>query len=302
MEQLDQEAAKEVRHKSRNETLLEQLGVAPDKFADPNLPNGYFSHSQYVAYKSCAKSYEFRYVNRQPSGKTHQMVKGVSVHSGIEYMLLAKRANKHLSVAEGEAVVAKMFEDEAKGIEKWEEGITADKEKEAALSLFRVFAAHALPKINPVFIEKGFAMRFGDVPMIGWIDLVDEQPAILVPGMSPELLDSVPKKRVTVDFKTGRAKWSENDLRLDTQLTMYAVVEGTPDVRVDQLIGLKNGPVYVRGESVRTPQDADVFIEDVNEVADMIKKGIFPKTSIDSWKCNEKHCAYWSQCRGKKRA
>lgn len=313
MEVIDQESVKESKEtqeskrvvkENRTDKLLRQLNVGPD-FADPKLPKGYFSHSQYVSWRICAKAYEFRYVQKFRSPGYPATTKGSSVHAGIEFMLLNKRAGKVPKIEEGEAVVNDIFDKEAANVADWGEdtegnAIEPGHVKDRALELFRTFSKHALPKINPIGIEEGFAKKIGDVPMIGWIDLIDEQPALIIPGGDKELLALAPKKLVTVDFKTGRAKWSENELKLDTQLTMYAHVKGTPDVRIDQLIDKKKGPEYVRGESTRTPDDVAIFTEDLNEVAEYVRKGIFPKTSIDNWSCNAKHCSFWSQCRGKK--
>ena len=294
----------EEKKESRTEKLLRILQV-PDDFKDPTLPNGLFSHSQYNSWLICGKAYEYKYVAKYTTPEYVATSNGSAVHSGIEHALINKMAGKIVPIEEGLELISKIIDEKAKLIVDW--GVGGDDEMDAAKlktkaqRLYRAFYVNALNKINPVAIEKGFAKRLGDVPVIGYIDLVDQQPALIVPGMTPEEAALAPVKRVTVDWKTSRAKWSKAQLDTNTQMTMYALVEGTPDVRVDQLVDLKGGPVYHRGESTRNAIDAEVFVDHLNQVADFVRKGVFPMTDIGSWACNKDHCSFWALCRGKKR-
>jgi hypothetical protein len=119
--------------------------------------------------------------------------------------------------------------------------------------------------------------------------------------MSKEDLELAPKRLVTADLKTGRAKWSENEVARDPQLTLYSHVEGSPYVRIDQLLTQKKGPTFLQAESTRTPQDAEVLVEHINQVAEFVRKGVFPMTQIDNWACNKQHCSFYHLCRGKKK-
>lgn len=288
---------------SRTEKLLRVLQT-PDDFKDSRLPTGLFSHSQYFSWLICGKAYEYKYVVKHATPEYIATSNGSAVHSGIEHALLNKIAGKVVPIEEGLELISKIIDEKAKLIVDWGEGdkkIDADTLKKRAQRLYRAFYINAYPRIQPVAVEKGFAKRLGDVPVIGYIDLIDAQPALIVPGMSPEEAAQAPVENVTVDFKTSRAKWSKAQLETNTQLTMYAYVEGTPHVRVDQLVDLKGGPVYHRGEGTRSALDAEIFIEHLNEVAEYVRRGIFPKADIGSWGCNKEHCSFWSLCRGKKR-
>lgn len=284
---------------SRTDKLLRILQV-PDDFRDPRLPSGVFSHSQYMSWVICGKAYEYKYVQKIETPEYLATTNGSAVHGGIEYSLIQKMKGETVSLDLAKEHVSKLVDEKAARITEWSEDLpNVGKLKDKALRLFETFYVHALPKINPVAIEKGFAKRLGDVPVIGYIDLVDEVPALIVPGMSPEEAALAPTKRVTVDFKTARAKWSKAQLDSNTQLTMYAYVEGTPHVRVDQLVDLKGGPVYHRGESSRVPGDANILVDHLNEVAEYVRQGVFPKADIASWACNKEHCSFWGHCRGK---
>jgi len=285
---------------SRTEALLRQLNVVPADFLDPKLPKGFFSNSQYNSHLICGRAYEYKYVQQISTPDYSATTRGSSVHSGVEHMLRAKMAGTPATVEQGLAVVAAAFDAKARGVLDWGDE-DAGKAKDLSLALFKTYTTYGLAKINPIAVEKGFAKKIGDVPMVGWIDLIDDQPAIQVPGMSAKEVASAPRQKVIVDLKTSKAKWSENEVRLDPQLTLYSDVEGTPAVRVDQLISHKSKPpTFLQAESFRTPRDVEIMVEHVGEVADLVKKGIFPRTQIDNWSCNVKHCSFWTLCRGKK--
>ena len=295
MEALTQDQVKE----TRTQKLLRLLNLGND-FYDDGIPKRVFSYSQYNSYKICGKAYEIKYVDGTKVPAYASTTKGLSVHAGVEFMLTAKKLGAPITVEAGVGALEKSFEDEAMNVKDWGE-FKQGEIKDEAIAILKHFAVYALPRINPLEIEKGFAKKIGNVPVIGWIDLIDEQPTIAIKGMSEEEQALAPKQRITVDFKTGRAKWSENELNRDPQMTLYSFVEGTPHVRVDQLITLKKGPQYIRGESTRKPEDAEILVEDMNEVVEFIKAGVFPKTQIDNWCCNPEHCSFHALCRGRKR-
>jgi hypothetical protein len=284
---------------SRTETMLRVLKVDAASFLDPKLPKGFFSNSQYNSWLICGKAYEFKYVNQIATPDYASTSRGNAVHAGVEHMLKAKMAGVPVNIEQGKEVVSKTFDEKAKGVQDWGEE-EPGKVKDLSLALFKAYTTYALPKINPVAIEKGFAKKVGDVPMVGWIDLIDRQPAVNVEGMSDEDRAMAPMKLITADLKTGKAKWSEKEVALDPQLTLYSHIEGTPDVRIDQLIAHKKAPTFLQAASTRTPKDAETLIDHINEVADFVKKGVFPKTTIDNWACNKDHCSFYHLCRGKK--
>lgn len=301
MEALDQEKIKE----TRTERLLRQLTVNQEGFYDHGLPSKVFSYSQYTAYKICGRAYEFKYVEKSPMPNYAPLVRGVSVHAGIEFALRRKMAGEAVTLDECLAVTDDRFSKEEETVLDWgpdEDGsvTSAASVRQQSLDLIRIFINEGFAKINPAGVEEGFAKKVGDVPMVGWIDLVDVQPAVDVTNMTTEMALLAPKKRVIVDFKTTAKTWSEAQVRLNPQMTLYASVKGTPHVRIDQLITTKKVK-YIQKESERTPGDIEVLTEDLNETTALIKKGVFPKCAVDNWCCNPKHCSWWDKCRGKKR-
>jgi hypothetical protein len=278
--------------------LLTALGKGPE-FLDPKLPKGTFSHSQYFSYLACGKAYEFKYVLGLATPSWASTTRGVSVHKGIEEVLKAKMLGQKLSIVAAQDALSKEFDLKADEVLDWGEA-EPDKVKKDSRDLLDVFYLEALPKINPLAIEKGFAVDFAGVPMVGYIDLIDEVPAMDVSKMSESDAASVPKKKVVVDFKTKDKKLTDKDVRNNTQMTLYAAVEKTPHIRMDLLVTYKKGAVYLPIESERTSQDVAILEEHVASVADHVRKGDFPMAPIGSWACSDQNCAFWSMCRGRK--
>jgi hypothetical protein len=278
----------------------------PPDFTDPRLPKGRFSHSQYSKYKNCARAYEFRYVQGLRGAAHGMMFKGLRIHQGAEFALNAKIRDRAFvltdpadiqrhavsALREAEALVADAFDEKKDEVTDWGEDATAGRAKDSTLQAYQAFHLGAVPKADPIAVEKAFATWVGNVPMIGYIDLIDRV------KMFDDKDD--PGVEVVADLKYSGASWSQADIDKDPQFTLYALVEKNAAVRVDNLVSLKKGPVFKQLTSVRTDHDKRILTEDIEETVDLIGRGIFPKTSIDSWACSERWCDYWGQCRGKK--
>jgi len=264
------------------------LPVLPPDQADPDLPGGAFSHSQYDCYKSCPRSYCKKYIEKIPTAGSPSLARGSAIHMAAEMALKHIRDKKTMPEWEQQVTVLHhTYDKKAEEIEDWGEE-SKDKHREATLGMYHVYHAQALPKLNPVEVEVPFIGKLGTVVVRGIIDLIDherENPAD-------------PGKYVIVDLKTSASKWSESDVKNDTQLTLYSAVQGHVNGRIDNLVSTKT-PALHRLPTTRTPRDVAVLKEDYEETVDLIKRGIFPRTSIDSWKCTKKWCSYWLICRGR---
>lgn len=261
------------------------LPVLPEGFADPKLPRGTFSASQYGLYKKCPKAYEFSYVDGIKNPPSGIQLTGTTIHLGAE------TAHKHLMETQTpptvEAVKAAMsdhFDVEQEAVASWEEGLDAGKTKDKAMRGYETYHAKALPTVRPMAAEQGFVKKIGVVPMTGFIDLID----------APK-----PGQLVVADLKHGSASWSQDDVNKDPQFTIYSIVTGIGQVRVDNLVFKKAGPDFSQKTAPRDAQAQRILVEDLEETVDLVKRGVFPKTSIDSWACSEKWCGYWTMCRGR---
>lgn len=269
----------------------------PEGFEDFDLPNnGYFSHSQYGMYKRCPRQFEYRYINdlRQPPGIA--MTQGSAIHVGAE------KTHKHtiehgnpMGLQEAETHVADTFERLGGYIEDWGES-KKGYVKDLTLHHFRVYYTQAIPVVRPKAVEEAFAVKIGGIPIVGFIDLIDEVMIDTVPISKSD--NKVCMTEVVTDLKFTGRKWPPVKLQRDTQLTLYALVKGIPRVRIDFLLNQKTGTRYVQERSTRTPLDVKNFEEDLVEAVSLIKQGVFPRCSPTEWCCTPKFCGYFQQCQG----
>lgn len=271
--------------------------VFPEGFLDPTLPRGYLSPSQFNMFRRCPKQWYFRYVLGLVAPPSISMLKGTLIHKGVE--ITHKRTIATGSPAPIDEVVqylADDFEKRSEGIENWEE-TTSGAVKDDSIRGMRVYYRDAVPYITPVKSEHPFAIKVGEVPVYGVIDLVDR---IIDTEMSLENDPENPNRvEVVSDLKTTSTTWTEQKLRQDPQMTFYALAEGTHRVRVDLLLDQKKGVSYKPMRTVRDAIDKRLLIEDVGEVVDQIKAGYFPRCDPTSYTCTLKFCGYYNRCRGR---
>lgn len=263
----------------------------PEGFEDPKLPKKTFSHSQYYEYKKCPKSYEYRYVIGRPGKKTASLVRGSNIHSLVELSLKSKMAGQAADYAEVKQAAVDLCKTSFETVEDWEDE-APESVQNTVMDAYTAWHTYALPKLRPLAVEQGFAAKVAGVPMVGYIDLIDGVPVAPDPD--------APVRKVVVDLKTTTKSWSEDQVAKNTQLTLYSKIVGTADVRIDQLVQLKKGTEYRPLSAQRDAGQQAVFEDDLAETVDLIKKGVFPKTAIDSWACGPR-CSHWSECRGKMR-
>lgn len=270
------------------------LPVIRPELLDSELPQGILSASQYNKYKTCGRAYEFRYVSNLHVGSKPAMFRGQVVHAGAEFshQYMIDHDGKAPSLEEAKAQVADHFDASSESVDDWGEEKPGTL-KDLALRAYVVYHLQALPKVHPIAVEKHFAIRMGTVPIQGYIDLVDHVQGPAHGGV-PD-----PGRLMVADLKTG-ASWSQADVDKDTQLTIYAIAEGIPHVRVDNIALLAKGPQLRQLDAPRTSVDERNLIEDLEDVAAHIKKGDFPMAPIDHWSCTAKWCDYWNKCRGRK--
>jgi len=231
------------------------------------------------------------------------MARGTALHTGAEVV------HKHtietgnlMDLPEAQQAVADSWESEAEEIEDWKDKdgnpIDPGHIKDSALKSFYVYYTQAVPLINPLAAEKPFAMKIGTVPTRGVIDLIDSVPGEYSLGDDPEA--PPPRIEVVSDLKTTAKVWAAQKIEQEPQMTFYAIVENTRNVRIDFLIDQKKGPKYVAVKAPRTNNDKRLLVEDLEEAVHNIKKGIFPRCDPTGWNCTPRFCGYYNRCRGPK--
>lgn len=268
-----------------------------DDFLDDELPKGVLSPSGFNTYRRCPRQFMYAYLLGQIRPPGIAMIKGTAIHKGAEVIHKNTIENKTLMPLEKvEQNVSDTFDEEiteTEGIDKNEAGLAKDK----AIHNIVVYYHTAVPLIKPIAAEKPFAIRVGSVPFRGVIDLVDtmDDDFTLTEDNEPK-----PQIEVVTDLKTSTKLWVEQKIECEPQLTFYALAENTLAVRVDFLLDQKRGIRYVPKRAIRRKHIKDILIEDAEDVASNIKKGIFPRCDPTSWVCTDRFCGYYYDCIGPK--
>lgn len=274
-----------------------------DGFFDDGIPKGVISPSGFMMYRKCPRQFEYAYVLEMKKAPGVAMLKGTAIHKGAEVVHKHTIENgKPLAMEAAIAAVSDSWEKGVQDIEDWDDGdgniIPAGVAKDSAINNFRAYYIQAVPLIKPVAAEKPFAQKIGTVPMRGVIDLIDSIEGEYSLEDDPD--KPPPRIEAVADLKTSRARWAPQKLEHDVQMTIYAFVEKTENVRVDLLLEQKNGAKYCPMRTQRSRNDKRILVEDLEQTVDLIKKGIFPRCDPTSWACTPKFCGYYNLCRGRK--
>lgn len=304
-----------------------QIEVPQDIEMVDILPRGYLSVSQATTFLKCPHQWYLRYLENKPSKPSGRMFQGIQVHAAVEKMMNTRLLLGRLpSLDEATDVFSTEFEKTKPLIEDWE-----DKDpsvfKDTGVLCTKVFYNEAAPKMTPVYVEKPFhtVIKAADgkihLPVLGRIDsiqvqthtekeyqsireeLVDDFAKQKTAGVKmPVLPDSLRKPKRVHDLKVVADKWNEKDLDNDLQFALYAGVENTPDVQVDQLVKGRakvERPRYEVLNGVITGKTVNHTVKVMEGVAKSIAMGHFPMTDPGNWWCSEKWCSMWTHCRGK---
>jgi len=277
---------------------------------------GYYSNSSLESWTRCAKQFEFRYVKRE-KGRLLPKLKmwgGTSVHDGTEKLLNAKLAGKTMGINEYlQEVNAGLTDTLTKYQTDYKK---AKREKEDPMELdfgsrilheenykglytrvAQKFYTQELPKIKPIAVEEMFIHHFpvktgGTVPLVGFIDLVEE----------------VDGKPMITDHKVG-AKKVQTDVDNNMQLSLYSMVKKVPDTSINNFVlgttGGKSGKNPKPGEIVkfrskRSIRDYERVSENIDAILTGIKSGAFPRSGMHNpIVCAPTQCPFYAKCLGK---
>lgn len=291
------------------------------------LPRGYLSVSQATTFLKCPHSWELRYLQGKPTKPSARMFQGIQVHAAVETMM-ERRLNTGVlpPLEDATDAFSTAFEKQKPLIEDWEEQDPGSV-KDVGITCTTVFYKEAAPKMTPVYVEKPFhtTVKSDDgkihLPVLGRIDsiqvqalnekdyqaireeLVDNFKQQKAAGVMQLVLPPLRKPKRVHDLKVVTDKWSEGDLDNDLQFSLYAGVENTPDVQVDQVVkgrAKTPRPRYEVLTGVISPRTVKHTVNVLQGVAKSIAMGHFPMTDPGNWWCSEKWCSMWIHCRGSK--
>jgi hypothetical protein len=276
----------------------------------------YMSSSSMATYAKCHQLYYRKYVlGEKDTRPAVKMWTGSGFHNTLEAAGLAKIAGKAFTMEEADLLFrdhmrkefAQFDADSATLIKegknpaelKLPERIpTRELLVDLGVAMVTKFLREEFQIIKPLAVEKKVVYPLdmnsgGNVPFIGWIDLLEEENG----------------ETVVTDYKTGRLRTEEN-LLMDQQLTRYAKAEKVYRVKwFSSRLGTTGGktPARAKGpETVKlrrsiTVKDLEILHEDDNANLEGIKAGNFARTGLQNpMICSSVLCPMWHACLGKK--
>jgi hypothetical protein len=298
----EDDVEKEVpRHKQQSE---EQIAIIANADPNLNLPTKSLSWSQINLYLTCGHRYYHKYVLKKPQPNSSNLVHGRMLHSVLESMHIYKMENGVVPPRERhQDEISDAVRDLEAEVDSWDVKVPdASVAEDSARLLTDIYYDERLPHVRPRAVElKVVSLIRGRVPFLGYIDLVEKNPMEPDGYVNPMVDPSTPVMGDTiVDLKMTGKKYAPSQVENGAQLTLYAAVTGVADVGYDLLIQKKNSE-FVSQRAIRTIADKEHVLDLVEDIAQGISAGYFPKTTPESWACDPKWCPYYGECRGRKR-
>lgn len=246
------------------------------------LPKGYLSVSQIRTYLRCPKQYELKYIDEVKETYGSSLLVGKAFHGAIEAANRTKAGGGTFAASDLKDAYNDAWEAGESGIafkDDEDPGQLKDRGMELAVHYYEEVGQHA----NPDLVEIDFNIQVADVPLIGFMDLVERDGTIR-------------------DFKTAGSTPAKDVADSSIQLTAYAMayrdLTGQEEAKVglDYVVNLKRDIKIIRQESTITDKRIERFENTVHQVAKAIDSGVF-YSNDESTVCS--YCSYRTLCKGR---
>ena len=234
-----------------------------------------FSVSQFVSYKQCPRLYQYRHVMKIPEKSRYYFDFGSTVHNIAEQLTRMQKEGQVVNETIADELLAKFWD--PKG---YKSKLDAERDYAEAKKILRVFIEEQSKSTSEILdIERWFETAIGDVRLRGRIDRIDKDAS----GFT------------VIDYKTSKAVPSQNELRKDMQLLVYALA--VKDMYGSSELQLQVGEWFLRSNKkvFFTPEKEaiEAIQTEIQEITRKIHNSEFdPKK--DAWEC--KQCDYKCLC------
>lgn len=251
------------------------------------------NQSQITMFLRCGEQHRRRYIEGEIVPPSIALVRGSSVHKGIEFNArqkidtrvdLPKKDVVDFAVNEFEARIVSdglllTPEEESEG----KASIIEGGQKEV-ISLTGLYADQVAPEYQPIEVEQKYSFTLeGGQEIYGTIDQLDEH-------------------EIIPDFKTAARKANVADYDASIQVGLYYLLyhltkqKPPRQVNVEVLIAKKT-PERQQIVQTRTREDYQALLLQISGVARAIESGIVTGAyGTGSWACSAKYCGYHSTC------
>ncbi|HUQ85657.1 MAG TPA: ATP-dependent DNA helicase [Candidatus Limnocylindrales bacterium] len=225
-------------------------------------PVTYISYSQLQTFKTCPLHYKLRYILNFPSPAAPALSYGISVHSSLRDILLAKKAGENVTEEYIKSTLKANWINEGYSGKTHEQKTYTQAEK--ILSVF--WENYKKEKPDTIGIETPFNFWINKVKAGGRIDRVDK-----LEGNNIEI----------VDYKTGKNMLDEKKAKDDLQLSFYALA--ATEVH-DQVFGKKPDEIKLtlhyleanqKVSTTRSKEELEMAKEKISEIVSEIENSDF---------------------------
>lgn len=285
------------------------------------VPTGRLSFSQLTVWDSCPRRYYYRYVLKQRSGSTSGMALGTLTHGAVEHSINRKiETGAYISLEEAYAWIDDSSRELSQDVEKWDEDAYVDivdmEARRARLAaearlLAGSFMRERLHELEPRTAEFKIETVLRDrIAFVGFIDMVVKDKDVM--DMNPAYRDSKdqtphPYDKV-LDLKTVKKNYGKAQVENSLQLSLYAAATGCNTVGFELVVRpgatartaaprVISWPENGNG-TTRSAQEIKHALDYVEDIAEAMAAGSYPRANPESWVCNSKWCEHFSKCRG----
>ena len=249
------------------------------------------SHSRFSMYLRCGEQYRRRYVEKETIPPGIALIRGRSVHKGIELDNRHKlEAGKGISKKDLIAIADSEFTKTLKA-----EGVFFSREergqrrkligvgRDNTVKLTGLYSEEMAPLITPKQVEMKFEMPCGEHTLTGRIDNVDIEDALR-------------------DTKTANKRKSQGEVDSMDQLTFYAIAYeylfGAPPKKIviDTLVCSKVAK-YDPIVTARSRDDITMLIRRIYAVIGGMERGVYLPSDPTKWNCSPRWCGYYETCK-----
>jgi RecB family exonuclease len=235
------------------------------------------SPSSLNCFLDCQAKWFYRKVLGLPEKRTLALGVGSAVHEALGENFRSKmHTGEDMPIAEVQTVFRDEFERQLDSVTLNEDDDIADA-KHCGDVMLGVYMDQAAPAIRPAAVEHPVSGLIGNVPVHGFIDLLDVDGNV-------------------VDLKTAAKKPSGFPVAHRRQVATYVMLEPKANgrARLDTLTKTKT--VALHSQTIDITPDDRRHTERLYSIAlEQMRSGlVVPNRS--SFLCSRKHCSYWEQC------
>jgi RecB family exonuclease len=236
------------------------------------------SPSQVRTFRDCSAKWYYKYALGLPDPPNGSLVRGRVVHQMAEAFFRAKLDGGSPDPDDLQASFEQAWDREAAGA-----AFGADEDvdllKRQAAILTRKYLDEVAPEIEPAALELSVQGVIGDVPLRGFVDLLDTSGRV-------------------IDLKTAARKPTGVGADYAFQVATYARLcpGASGKARIDTLVATKS-PQVVTQEYTVSPADLKMTVKLYPLVREAMREGIYlPNRSSNL--CSFKQCSFAAECEG----